>query len=371
MSELREILTESITRLLDNEVTKEVLAGAEQGIWPQGLWEALESNGLTRALVAEGHGGAGASFEDVFAIAYALGRASAPVPLTETLAAGWILSQAGLDVPLGPLALIDASSGALEPNEARTSVSGRSASVPWGRKVGYVVVVLGTGGEREVMMVATGADEPNSTGAVNVLCQENMAGEPRDTLVFVDAPIIASAALPASGLAQHDAEMPANIVIMLGALMRAAQMAGACAWVLDTTLTYATDRVQFGRPLAKLQAIQHYLATLASRSAQATMAGETAFVSFDRGGDESDDVAMDIGVAKIIAGDAARSATSVGHQIHGALGFTAEYDLHYRTRRLWCWQPEFGSEAHWAAAIGRSAVAAGADALWPNMTRTR
>ena len=51
--------------------------------------------------------------------------------------------------------------------------------------------------------------------------------------------------------------------------------------------------------------------------------------------------------------------------MHGAIGFTREYDLQRFTRRLWCWRGEYGNERHWAEEIGSRAARAGSDGFWP------
>ncbi len=60
--------------------------------------------------------------------------------------------------------------------------------------------------------------------------------------------------------------------------------------------------------------------------------------------------------------------TSIAHQTHGAIGFTYEHGLHFATRRLWAWRAEFGSDAYWAGELGRTTLARGAAALWPDLT---
>ena len=75
-----------------------------------------------------------------------------------------------------------------------------------------------------------------------------------------------------------------------------------------------------------------------------------------------------MGAAKARAGEAASIAAGLAHQAHGAIGFTREYELHYATRRLWSWRDEFGNEAEWNRVVGRAALAAGADGLWPALT---
>jgi acyl-CoA dehydrogenase len=142
--------------------------------------------------------------------------------------------------------------------------------------------------------------------------------------------------------------------------MRAGAMAGALARVLDLSLAHARTRRQFGKPLGDFQAVQHMLAELAEETAAATVAAEAAFQAA-----ESASAEMAIAAAKIRASTAADKGAALAHQIHGALGFTAEHTLHLFTRRLWAWRDDYGDASHHARALGRLAAQRGADALWP------
>jgi len=129
------------------------------------------------------------------------------------------------------------------------------------------------------------------------------------------------------------------------------------------TVDYVRTRIQFGRPIGKFQAIQHNLAIFAGQSAAAGAAAEMAAEAFAAGLN-----LVAIGAAKARAGEAASLAASIAHQAHGAIGFTQEYELHRLTRRLWSWRDEFGNEAEWQRIVGRAALHAGADGLWPMIT---
>lgn len=150
--------------------------------------------------------------------------------------------------------------------------------------------------------------------------------------------------------------------------MRAAQMAGAMEGAVTLAVQHAGDREQFGRPIAKFQAIQQMLARAAARAAQARSAAETAFLALDRAGDDLTDAEWDVAAAKVVAGEAAEIVYDAAHQTHGAIGFTYEHELHFTTRRLWAWRGEFGAETFWAQDIGRRVLARGADNLWPDLT---
>src|SRR5207237_1106178 len=108
-------------------------AWAEQGVWPKALWHALEESGLTLTWVPDELGGAGAALADGFAVLRAAGRFAAPVPLAETLMAGWLLTQAGISVPGGPLTIAPIHADGRIALTADGALSGRARRVPFAR----------------------------------------------------------------------------------------------------------------------------------------------------------------------------------------------------------------------------------------------
>ena len=350
MTELATLLAPTVTRLFNDLVTKELIESAEKGVWPDKLWRALEEGGLTLPLVPEASGGAGGAWEDAHVVVRAAGKHAAPVPLAETIVGGWLLAQAGLEVPLGPLTLAPVRDGerlALARAGGSWRVSGTVTGVPWGAVAGHVVVVADADGAPMVALVRQGAGR--------VTADHNLAREPRDTLAFDGAPVVAAA--PAGDRASADS------VLVHGAMIRAAQMAGALESLLEQSVRYATERKQFGRPIGSFQAIQHNLAILAGHVAAAGSAAENAFRAADRG-----DPAFEVAVAKVRAGEAAGIGAGIAHQTHGAIGFTYEHSLQFSTRRLWAWRAEFGSESRWAVRLGQQVAGRGADRLWSDLT---
>jgi acyl-CoA dehydrogenase len=153
-------------------------------------------------------------------------------------------------------------------------------------------------------------------------------------------------------------------VFALGAAARAMQIAGALDAALALAVGYVNDRVQFGKPLGKLQAVQQSLAIFACEAAAANSAAAGVTHALDRG-----DAAFEVPAAKARANMAAGAGTSIAHQAHGAIGFTHEYGLHPLTRRLWSWRSEFGSERHWSTLLGQHVVTVGADDYWADMVK--
>jgi acyl-CoA dehydrogenase len=315
-------LLKTVDRIAEAQCAKAVRESAEAGEWPAGLWKALEDTGLTRAVLPESAGGAGLEFADAMAVLRRSAYHALPVPLAETMIAGRLLAAAGLQVPAGPL----------------TIATAEAKRVPWGGQCAHVAVV----GENEIGLA--------SNVSVKLL-EKNLAGEPR-ALLQISPPKFSR--MPKAG----------ERLMLEGALLRSVQMAGALERVLAYALGYASERVQFGRPIGKFQAVQHLLAVLAGQAAAASAAADVAVEASASAPDE-----FAIAVAKARVGEAAGKGAEIAHQVHGAMGFTREHNLHYSTRRLWSWRDEFGNEAHWQMRLGRLVTARGADALWPMLTR--
>jgi len=155
---------------------------------------------------------------------------------------------------------------------------------------------------------------------------------------------------------------------LYGTMMLAAKMAGALCAALDLSVEYTRQRQQFGKPLSSFQAIQQQLAVFAEESAAANMAAAAAFHAAGSIEEEGHDAAFAIACAKLRANQAARIGTAIAHQVHGAMGFTAEYSLHRLTQRLWKWSSERGNERYWAGWIGARIAARGAENFWPDLT---
>lgn len=146
--------------------------------------------------------------------------------------------------------------------------------------------------------------------------------------------------------------------------VRAAQMAGAMQAALDLSVEYVRGRQQFGKPLASFQAIQQQLAVFAEETAATSMAAAAAFHALDARGGRAP---FECGAAKLRANMAVTVATSVAHQVHGAMGFTAEYKLQRYTRALWRWRSESGNDRYWAQKLGTAVAARGAGGFWAGL----
>jgi acyl-CoA dehydrogenase len=107
-------------------------------------------------------------------------------------------------------------------------------------------------------------------------------------------------------------------------MLRSAQIAGALQGMLEMTITYANERIQFGKAIGSFQAIQHQIAVLSEHTAASVMGAEAAFA-------ESAETLgrLPVTAAKVCASEAAGIGASVAH------GCTVPLDLPTNTRCTW------------------------------------
>ncbi len=326
--ETRQLLSETADRLFRDLC-------ADRRLEFSGLWRQLDEAGFKSLLVPEADGGFGGSFRDVAAVFRLAGQHGLGAPLAEAIVATYMAHAAGFVVPEGFLSLGPVAEGSLQGSR----FSGTLRAVPWGESAEMVVAEVGT---RLVMV-------PRSS-ATRVTTTNNPAGEPRTTLRFANAPVSVASA--------------SGELLMLGAFSRSCLIAGALDGALARAIEYANSRIQFGKPIGKFQAVQQVLAVFAEEAAAVNCAAEAAALALDKG-----DGRFEVACAKLRANSAASIGVATAHQVHGAIGFTAELGLHHLTRRLTLWSGEFGNERLWAEELGGTVAALGADQLWPEITR--
>ena len=347
------MLLESMGRLFEDHCTKQVADAAETGVFAQALWDQVAETGLPMAALPESAGGADAEWSDLFAALRVAARFSAPIPLAETMLAGWAAAACGLEtsdgpMTVGPVRMSDKLT--LERDGNGWRLSGVATRVPYAAHAARTVLIAdGPDGEMAVSVAGTGGADLSGG--------KNIANEARDTLTFNAVRLPADQAAPVAGGVSRAA------LYRRGALARATMMSGALEKAMDLAVTYAQERQQFVRPISKFQAVQQNLAVLAGQTAAAVAAANLGIEALAH----PDPVRQEflIAVAKTRVGEAATLACEIAHQVHGAIGFTKEYALQLSTRRLWSWREEFGGDPEWASKVGAYACGLGADALWP------
>nr|WP_210262200.1 acyl-CoA dehydrogenase family protein [Bradyrhizobium aeschynomenes] len=321
----------------------------KDGRWAAPLWRALSEAGLPLAWVAEELGGAGVDLADGFAVINSAGRFAVAVPLAETLLAGWLLQQGGIASPDGVMTIAPARPNDRIMRNADGTLSGPARGVPFAKSARHVAVVAHDGDGVSIALV--------ETGGLRIDAGLSLANDPSDTVIFDKVAPVAIQRAPA-GFDQ-------DRLMLMGGVVRGLQIAGALDRLLEISVRYAGERVAFEKPIGKFQAVQHNLARLAGESAAASAAATSAADAI-AGADAFDDaVFLEAASAKIRCAEAAEKGAAIAHQVHGAIGFTTEHILHRFSLRALAWRDDFGSESHWAVALGQRVAARGADELWP------
>ena len=292
------------------------------------LWRKLAGVGVTALAVPERCGGLGAGLLDVVVACEELGHHAVPGPVAESVAAvpelivtladerlcaRWLPGLAAGDL-IATLALppwlpyaADADAAHLvllaEPSVLRLAVPGtRHPSVDPGRSVSEV-----SGGE----VLARG---------------------------------------PAAARAYARA-------LQVGALASAAQLLGAGRALLAASVRHAGQRTQFGHPVGSFQAVKHQLADVAIGLEFARPLLDAAASTLAAGGATA---ARNVSAAKVACTDAAHRAARAALQVHGAIGYTQEHDLHLWLTKVRALAGAWGSQSEHRARVMAAIASSGA-----------
>jgi alkylation response protein AidB-like acyl-CoA dehydrogenase len=138
-------------------------------------------------------------------------------------------------------------------------------------------------------------------------------------------------------------------ILRKAAVAKCAEMVGGAQASLDMAVSYAKERVQFGRPIGAFQAIQHYCANMV------TDVDGSRFITYKAAWTESEGLPsdMEVSMAKAWTSEAYKRVAVLAHQIFGAIGFTMDHDMHLYFRRA-----KAGELAYGDADFHREIVAA-------------
>ena len=292
----------------------------------EALWRNLEDTGLARLTSSQDAGPAEAAI-----VLSGLARHAAAVPIAETdLLAAWLAGKVGLSVPdTGPLTVAIADAAVIDGR-----ITGTAHEVPW--PVGTVVLAARTA---DALHVGLLEDAPTIDG-------HNLAGEPRGSVTF-----------DVNEMRTTDVGVAGELT-RRGAWARCNQILGALDAACDLTVAHTGERVQFGRHLNKFQAVQHSLAAMAGEIERARAATALAIAAATDYGFDHSATEYAVTSAKVAVGRAVGPVTTIAHQLHGAIGVTAEHRLWLATMRARSWVDEFGTTGHYARRLGRIALAA-------------
>ena len=317
------------------------------------MWQKIAQVGWLGLIVPEEHGGTGQSLVDLGILMEEVGHGVMPGPFFNTalvtvgildagsdaqkaeylprIAAGDLIATAAI---LEPYSRLDANGINLQATASGDSytLNGTKMFVENAHAADYLLVAARTGGSGEDGVTLFLVDAQSNGVSVDKL--KTIATDNQCEVTFNNVSVPAANVLGEAG----NGWSVLRLLLQKGAALRCTQMVGALQEVLDMTVEYVKNRVQFGRPIGSFQAIQHYCANMA------TDVDGSRFITYQAIWRLGEGLASDLEVssAKAWVSDSAQRVAATAHQCHGAIGFTQEHDLQLFTRRLKAWEVSFG-----------------------------
>jgi alkylation response protein AidB-like acyl-CoA dehydrogenase len=289
-------------------------------------WSVLAELGVVGLSVPEDHGGLGLGLVDLVLLLEEAGRVALPEPLLETSAVAVpLLTELAAEGDGSSAAWLEAiATGSV----AACVADPGSGSAPVAGAVGadlYVLFATGDDGP-EIHLL-----EPNQLTVTRV-----PSLDPTRRLGSIEwSPTPATRV--ASGAA---ADSAIRRTLDRASIATAAVLLGLSERMIQITAEYAKTRQQFGKPIGSFQAVKHLLAGAQVKLEFARPVVFAAAWYLDQGDDAS---SMTASTAKAYASDAATEAARVALQVHGAMGYTWECDLHLFLKRTWALAEAWGS----------------------------
>lgn len=334
-SEDQLLFRDSVRDFLSNEVTTESIRErweTDSGRSQQ-CWQSLAELGLTAMLVPEAQGGLGMDAIDFVLLAEECGRAALPEALVDNVLVA---------TPLLMASAAEESNAWLEQlavGELQISMS-QGENLLCDAHCSQLAII--DDGEKIVAV---------ATEQLTLCAQESVDPSRRLFTYEWDGQ---NAVLLFSGA---DAEQQREAMRNRGALGAAAQLLGLAQRMTELSVAYTAERKQFGAAIGSFQAVKHHMANVAVATEFAKAPIYRAAYSIARG---ADGVSAHVAQAKVSASQAALLAAKSGIQVHGAMGYTWEVDMHIFMKRAWALDSAWGTRAQHKACVANSIFATGA-----------
>jgi len=358
LSEEQEMLRNSARDFLVKECPKTLIRQMEtdeKGYSPH-LWKGMADLGWMGLVFPEGYGGSGMTFLDLAVLIEELGRAIVPGPFLPTvvycglpiLAAGTeeqkkhFLPRIAKGDMIMTLALTEPSAtwdaGGITVKATAEGddfvIDGTKLFVSDAHIANYLLVVARTkeGKHKEEGITLFLVDAKSPGIKLNPL--KTIASDKQFEVIFNKVKVTKKNIL---GKLDHGWSIIQDL-IPKATLAQCALMVGGAQQVLEMTVSYAKERVQFGKPIGSFQAIQHKCANMA------TDVDGSRFITYQAAWklNEGLNCALEVSMAKAWVSEAYRRTCSEGHQIHGGIGFIKDHDMQLYYRRAKANELAFG-----------------------------
>jgi alkylation response protein AidB-like acyl-CoA dehydrogenase len=339
---------DAVRQVLAKECTTDHLRAAFEQPEARGpRWATLTELGVVGLTAPESRGGLGLGLVDLVLLLEEAGRVALPEPLLETTA---------LAVPL--LAELDGAGSADAAGRLEDVAAGRCTAAVGtdprraARPPGPIAGAHGA----DLLVLATWPDGGGGDVEVHVVDGAAVTVEPVPSLDPTRrlgtphwSPTAGTRVLSGAGAAAAVGRTAER-----AAVATAAELLGLSERMITIAAGYARERQQFGRPIGSFQAVKHLLAGAQVRLEFARPVVYGAAWAIDH---RTPDAPRSASVAKAYASDAATEAARVSLQVHGAIGYTWECDLHLFLKRAWALAEAWGSAADHRALVLEHLVA--------------
>jgi len=360
LNEAQQMLKNSAQEFLEAECPDTYVREMEEDEngYTSEMWQKLAEQGWLGLIIPEKYGGVELEFQDLAILLEEMGRYMLPGPYfsnvvlggmsimdsgTEEqkqeylprLAEGQIIVTLALNEPSGRWDAEGIQLSATE-NGDNYTLNGTKLFVPNAHVSDYIVVAARTGsGEKDISLFIVSSQ----TNGVNQTLLKTIASDRQSEVSFDNVSVSSSSLLGEKNQGWKTIEK----VLKWGAIGKCAEMSGGGQSVLDMTVEYAKQRTQFGRPIGTFQAIQHHCANMATDVEGAKFITYQAAWMLSEGLPADREVAM----AKAWVSDSYKRVCALGHQSHGAIGFTKEHNMQLYSRRAKAAELAFGdSDLH-------------------------
>ena len=328
----------------------------EEKGFSEALWKEIADLGWLGLIYAEPYGGSGGEFFDLFVLFEEMGKVVFPSPFfCSAVFAGLLINEAGdesvkkaylpgimegkkiLTVALqNEQGFHDYQKPALEAREVGKGsfrIRGTRLLVPYAHVAAEILVCAKVMKGSRSSGSTLFKTKPQGPG-IQLTPLNTITGEKSFAVTYADFPASAEDVLGSLGKGGGYVEkvLPKLIALKCG------EMVGGLSKVVDMTVDYVKQRVQFGKPLGVLQVVQHYCADMTTLADTARMIAYQAASLISAGLPCTKEVAM----AKAWCSDSYKRGTQIAHQLHGGIGFTEEHDLHLYYKHAKALEMEFG-----------------------------
>lgn len=358
LSEEQEMLWKSARDFLASKVPKTLVRQMEEdekGYVPE-LWKEMADLGWVGLPFPEQYGGGGFKFLDLVILLEEMGRACLPGPFLSTVVLGGMpvaefgteeqkkailpkLCKGELIMTMAltePSAKYEAKAVQVEAHHDGDHyiISGTKLFVNDANVADKMIVVARTAKKQHAEEGITLFLVDRKAHGVHVHLLRTIAGDKQCEVTLEKVKVAKADVL---GKVDHGWDIVKK-VMEWAALAKSAEMQGGAQQVLEMTIQYGKDRVQFDRPIGSFQIIQHYMADM-------SIDVDSARVSLHKAAwmlSEGIPCRKEIAVIKGWLSEAYRRVTAQSHQIHGAIGFTKDHDLELYFRRAKAAELYFG-----------------------------